>query len=64
MFLYVVKVYTSQQVSESRCYVPFRPWMKRKFEIWGWKENNPIYPHITKLSRVRVEGTYDCIHYR
>jgi hypothetical protein len=48
MFLFVVKVYTSQHVSE----------------IWGWKDNKYIHSHITKLSRVRVEGTYDCIHFR
>jgi len=38
--------------------------MQHKFEIWGLKENKSIHPYITKLSYVRVEGTYDCIHIR
>jgi len=64
MFLYVVKVYTSQQVSECRCCFPFWYWIQRKFEICVWKENKSIHPHIKKLSRVRVEGIYDYIHVR
>ena len=46
---YVVKFYTSRQINEYRCCVPFWLRMQHKFEIWGWKENNSI-PNITNLS--------------
>ena len=64
MFLFVVNVYTSRQVSECRCGIPYWRGNHHNFDIRGWKENKSIHSHTAKLSYVRVEATYDYINFR